>query len=226
MYLSSETWCGKYESCARCHWQLPSVWWRGCQSRTQPPTSSSPKIWSASAFSWGSLSPSYTWRNDNEDFLLHIKWSMHSYLEVCLGCLVPVLVHPAAKSLGQYRGSGLKRVSNTPCPCRPPAASSTMGTMWPLSSKETLVPALSNEMVIPLLGGAEGNSSCFSTNELDLSGIPGCPDWMMTPRSLSMFVWAAFDPGLFNNPSISNELSGSSTFTMLWKTVDNSERWR
>ena len=53
------------KSCARCHWQLPSVWWRGCQSRSQPPTSSSPSIWSANAFSWGSLSPSYTWRIGN-----------------------------------------------------------------------------------------------------------------------------------------------------------------
>ena len=50
------------------------------------------------------------------NFLLHLSEAcIHiAYLELCLGCLVPVLVHPAAKSLGQYRGSGLKRVSNTP----------------------------------------------------------------------------------------------------------------
>lgn len=91
MYLSSETWFGIYvNSCTRCHWQLPSVWWRGCQSRSQPPTSSSPSIWSASAFSWGSLSPSYTWRIGNEDFFVTPKVK-----HVCIPRALPWLPCPS-----------------------------------------------------------------------------------------------------------------------------------
>ena len=78
------------KSCARCHWQLPSVWWRGCQSRSQPPTSSSPSIWSANAFSWGSLSPSYTWRIGNEDFFVTPKVK-----HVCIPRALPWLPCPS-----------------------------------------------------------------------------------------------------------------------------------